>query len=438
MLTRGLTWDNVWDVYKEGVSTGESNFSRGPSDRVPGIDALFSLPGSPVTIVGLFEKAQHLREHYPIFERSNYNVFQVGNLTEQLLKRSSNFLQATWPQIKTILSGTIHSSEPGERADLQIMIESYCSGKSSSQHKAVLYMAKEQHHAIRTTAFKNMINSCDKETLEQVWDSIRQQQWNTSTDTINFVSTFFPPTQGFAIPILEAMTFIKKHPELIEDMQSEIRIYGAQNPGDEVFFAQACELLSPYPEALIDLYIAMEKPISLENLRNTNIHKNNSTEKTEIKPLLQAYQSMAANERDSPEAHAYFADIFRHVAVAMENHANGYSNDLMMAIVSQNPAGVISRMLALHACCIGLFPDNCREDEIKQLKMMFKHDPRTRTGHAFVIKKFIPDFKEWFSVVQSLGLSSAEMWEQGLLKIAGPSLNMSIAVDPNLFEAAAF
>lgn len=300
MLTRGLTWDNIWDVYTKGVSTEESSFASVPSDRVPGINALFSLPGSPVTIVDLFEKIQHLRAHYPIFERTDYSVVQIGNLTEQLLKRSKNVIQTTWPQLKHILSNTTHCFDPGERADINRILEIYCSEPGSLKTKAILHMVRTQHHAIQTPAFKNMTNNCENETLAQAWIIIKQQKWDRPIDIANWVSTFFPPGQGFTIPILEALTFVKLHPELIEYLQSDIRIYGAQHPDDEAFFVQARELLVAYPEALIELYAVMEKTISLDNLKKALVRDSGLKGGIEIKPLLQAYQHMAAHERDTP------------------------------------------------------------------------------------------------------------------------------------------
>lgn len=434
MLTRGLTWENIWDVYTKGVSTEESSFARVPSDRVPGINALFSLPGSPVTIVDLFEKTQHLRAHYPIFERTDYSVVQIGNLTEQLLERSKNVIQTTWPQLKHILSNTTNCVDPGERADINHILDIYCSEKVSLKTKAILHMVQTQHHATQTRAFKKMVHNCEKETLEKAWNVMRQKRWDMPLNIAEFVSAFFPPGQGFTIPILEALTFIQLHPELIEYLRSDIRIYGAQHPDDDAFFVQARELLVAYPEALIELYAVMEKPISLDNLKKALGRDSGITGTIKIKPLLLAYQNMTAHERDTPEAQMYFSDLFRNVSVATENYANGHSNSLMETIVSENSDGTIAKILAFHACCIGLFPDDGRENDFKQLKVMFKHDPRTKTGHAAIIKKFIPDFKEWFPLVQSLGLNRSEMWGHGMQKMAGPSSNMSMTIETNIFE----
>lgn len=433
MLTRGLTWNNIWDVYTKGVSTEESSLAKVPSDRVPGINALFSLPGSPVTIVDLFEKIQHLRAHYPIFERTDYSVVQIGNLTEQLLKRSKNVIQATWPELKAILSKTTNCVDPGERVDINHILDIYCSEDVSLKTKVILHMVQTQHHATQTPAFKNMAHSCENETLKQAWNVMRKKRWDMPINIAEFVSAFFPPGQEFTIPILEALTFIKLHPELIEYLRSDIRIYGAQHPEDDAFFVQARELLMAYPEALIELYAVMEKTISLDNFKKIIFNRSELTGRIQLKPLLEAYQNMTAHERDTPEAQMYFSDLFRNISVATENYENGHSNSLMETLVSENADGTIAKILAFHACCIGLFPDG-RENEFKQLKVMFKHDPRTKAGHAAIIKKFIPDFKEWFPVVQSLGLNRSEIWGQGMQKMAGPPSDMSMTIEPNIFE----
>ena len=142
--------------------------------------------------------------------------------------------------------------------------------------------------------------------------------------------------------------------------------------------------------------------------------------------------------RDTKEAEGQFARMFRKVHVDAEAYLNEHSNELMAKITTENPTGSMARILALHACVVGVHPKDCTDKEVKQLKTMFKHDPRSKTGFASIVKKCLPDMKAWLSVAESVGLSRDDIWENGLLQLATPlvdaDLNLGTPIDSHVFE----
>lgn len=433
MLTRGMTWDNVWDIFTGGVSTDSTGRDN---SLVPGVDALFSLPNSPSNVLELFSRLGQLRAQYPKKESGGYIVLGKDNLSDELFRRARGYVQCTWPQVKTILDATRQLTDDGQRHDLNTLVTRYIAEKPSLRAKTLLHMVQTQHQFVGTYTFAVQSKECEPETIKDLWEAMQAQTWSEPINTQQFMGLFFHGNHAYNIPIAQSLSFIEKHPEIIPDITRAIQAYALHNPEDEAFFDKARSLFAGHPGAFIDLYFAMDKELSLAVLSGSNMHL--QAEKVEIKPMLRAYLSIPSNERDTPEAQTYFANIFQRVAVSMEGFMNEHSNPWMAKAIESNPTGVMARILAFHACSVALFPGNCRESEIKEIKSLFRHDPRSKTGHAAIIKKFIPDFKEWFAMVQSLGLSRSDVWTTGLQKMAADIPDISMHVDGAVFDAVEF
>ena len=432
MLTRGMNWDNVWDVFTRGAAVGGSSYGDKDSDMVPNADMLFSLPGSPTNVQELFSRMASIQANYPHKGSGGYQVWQANSLNEELIKKSKGYLQCTWPQIKSILDSTRALSDDKQRGDLKQLIKHFCEDKPSLRDKALLHMVQTQHEFVGSYDFVLLARECKGETIAALWDAMRMQVWETPENTEEFMTVFFHQKHGYNMPVEQSMAFIEKHPEAIPGMLRAIQSYALHNSEDQAFFESARALLGGQPDALVDLYATMGKDISLTALQEANANLQPGL--LQMKPIVQAYLLLPANERDTPEAQAYFANIFQRVAIDMEGYANGHCNKLMAQSIQSNPTGVMARILALHVCRVGLFPDKCRDDEIKEIKTLFHHDPRSKTGHASIIRKVIPDFKEWFSMVQGLGLDRSEIWEHGLQKMALNTPDVGMQVDGAVFD----
>lgn len=431
MLTRGLTWDNVWDVFKSGVST-DLNYNGKNSDLVPGVDMLLSLPSSPSTVVELFDKLGPVRARYPHRGSGGYSIWLVDSLTEQILIKAKGHVQCTWPQIKSILDTNRNLANENVRHDFCCLMKQYCLEKPALRSKALLHMVQTQHEFVGRYEFILAARECEPEVIANIWKTMSAQSWAEPSTTGEFLAKFFHRTNRYDIPIEESFAFIAKHPSLIPEMRGTIQAYALHNPKDDAFFELAKPLLHAYPDALMDLYATMKKDLALSILPTPEAWS--TTERFEMKPLLQAYLSMPANERDTSEAQTYFANAFQRVKVDMEGFANGHCNNLMATALALSPTGVMARILALHACQITLSATPCRDDAIKEIKTLFRHDPRSKTGRAGIIKKVIPDFKDWFAMVQGLDLEQGDIWQQGLQKMAGSQPNVEIVVESSIFE----
>lgn len=277
--------------------------------------------------------------------------------------------------------------------------------------------------------------------VNTLWDEVQTQQWAEPQGLSTFLATYALSGHKdvMSVPAMEALSFIEKHPTLLPDIALSIVSYGEQHPEDDLFFNKASVLLAVEPKHAMALTTAMKRGVSLNVLQESRLWLPLQTGAFELKPLLQAYLQMDHAERDSKEAAKWFSQLFSNVQVHTEEYLNGHSNDLMTKITKEHPTGSVARMLALHACIVGLYPEGHSDKSIKQLKAMFKHDPRSNTGFASIIKKCIPDMKAWLGVAESIGLSRDDIWEQGLHQLANPlvasDLDLGAPIDNSVFEA---
>lgn len=429
LLTRGLTWDNVWDVYRGGVAAHTGSAVR--VDRVPGVEMLTTLPEGPTNILEVFNRLRHVRAHYPEV-LSNNEVLKIDDVAKGLLRTMYGDVQCTWPQVKAILDSTQLLKTDDERVDVSELL-ALLGTHSTLRDKALVHMAKTQHRFVGMYSFVKMASELSDQKLTDIWNNMRLQPWAHPENTVDFLHAFTWTTGCQKLPVNEVLDFVGQHPSIVGDMERGIVAHGTRLPKDDAFFKKTNALLTPYPEAQINLHVAMEREMSLERLR---MMMGNHNEPIAMKSLLLAHSIMPLHERDTAQAQSYFSELFQRVQVRTQNYANDHCNALMATLTTESPTGTMARILALHACTMGLFTNECHEDDIKQFRAMFKHDPTSKTGHASIIRKVIPDLKEWFTIVQGLGLNREDIWQQGLHSLMHPAAQPDLTIDPALFDEA--
>lgn len=422
LLGQGLTWDNVWEAFPDGVLTNSKYYKNGIA--VPSPHMLLSLPNAPTNIVEVFKRLEEIDRTYPYRGHKSYDFLSRDNLSQELIRATHGFVQCTWPQIKEVLDSTKtgHGASKSNLREFFNLLDD-----QEMLHECLVYMIQEQHAFTDTQAFSSYVHSGGQKRVDELWFHAKDQHWAEPERMVSFLSAYALSgnKNAMGIPAMEALAFIEKYPQILHAMAQSIERYGTNNRGDHLFFEKASKLLANHSEYVASLAYSMKKTVPLTVLDAWDVKKS----KFEVKPLLQMYIQMEPGERDSHDAAKKFGQLFSKAPSLTEEHFNGDSNNLMTQITTEHPTGTVTRILALHACIVGLHPEGQSDKSIQQLKAMFKHDPRSNTGYANIIKKYLPDMKAWLGIVDSIGLLPKDIWEQGLYQLTNPRSSSDLDID---------
>lgn len=431
MLSKGLRWDNIWDVYTGGTNrAGQGRDKRGENLlRVPGVDLLLSLPESPTNVVELFERLALMEKTYPDM-LSSYDRLNATDAAKHLLEQAKPFVQCTLAQVKTVLDRTKTAPSDFERGLLDVFLKNYISAKPALQVKALEYMMQTQHTFVGTYSYIRTVRDATDHTqklLATLWDTMRAQTWENPIDAVDFL-TSYPWDATLGLTPEKTLDFVERHPFLVERLHAQIveGVKCAVDPHD--YFKRAHALLVEWPDAQVLLHAAGQKPVPLTELVGLAQSKLGSQQ------IFSMYDQMDPQERDSPEAQTAFARLLGKLGM----HMNESTKNSLSKVLDASPMGSLARVFALRACVEGLDADSMGTSEARFYKAAFKHDARSKAGHAAILRKHLPDFKDWFSVVQGLGLSKDDIWHQGLDRLANPTdVELAIAVDGAVFDGSA-
>lgn len=431
MLSKGLRWDNVWDVYTGGTNrSGQGRDKRGENlRRVPGVDLLLSLPDSPTNVVELFERLALLEKTYPP-GLGSYDRLDTLEAGKHLLAQAKPFVQCTWAQVKTVLDRTKEAPSDFERGMLDVFLKNYISDKPATEAKVLDYMMQTQHTFVGTYAYVRTVREATDHTnqlLVRLWDTMRLQQWKNPVDTVDFL-TSFTWCKTSALKPDETLDFVERHPGLADRLDAQIVEGVKRAVSADDYFARADALLMERADARVRLHAAAQQPMTPDKLQCM------AQGRVELRQVFSMYGQMEPAERDSSLAQTAFARLLGKVSLYM----NEETKKSLSTVLEQSPTGSLARVFAMHACVEGLDANGMGVSEARFYKSAFKHDARSKAGHAAILRKHLPDFKDWFLLVQGLGLSKEDIWHQGLEKMANPAgMEPSIAVDGALFDGSA-
>ena len=434
MLSKGLRWDNLWEVYTGGTSrAGQGRDRRGENSlRVPGVDLLLSLPDSPTNVAELFDRLALLEKAYPAMD-SSYDRLNAADAGKFFLECAKPFVQCTWPQVKSVLDRTKEATSACERGWLDVFLKTYVSQKPSMLAKALDHMMQTQHVFVGTYQYIRTVRDANDHTnklLSGLWDTMRGQHWKNPIDTVDFLASFTWCSTAVLKPE-QALDFVEKHPFLVGHLEMEMEIVeGVKRAvSSDDYFTRAEALFAASPDALVRLHLAAQRSMPLSKLEGRL-----SRGRVELKQVFSMYEQMDPQERDSPVAQTAFARLLGRVPLYM-NQEIGAS---VARALAESPTGSLARVFALRACVEGLNADEMGVSEARFYKAAFKHDARSKSGHSSILRKHLPDFKDWFPLVQGLGLSKDEIWHQGLDRLANPAgMAATMSVDGALFEGGA-
>lgn len=431
-----LNWDNVWDAFPDGVLTNTRFVTK--ARAVQSTHMLLSLPDAPKNIVDVFQRLEQITKVYPYKGYTSYEILSKWDLSNAFIQATHGFVQCTWPQVKAVLDSTkAGGAQVGN--NLRALFDNLLNDSPAILDKSLLYMMEEQHSFLEEPAFTTLVHARGNGIETKLWEKAKNQQWEDAETLVSFLAAYSLSGQyeNMTIPAMEALAFLEKHPAMLESLARSIVSYGQRHPTDDVYFEYAKQLLANDRGHTMELTVGMQRSISLDALQNTWSAEQKGA--PELKPLLLAYMQMDPEVRDTRDAAIEFSKLFCRVQVHLEGYLNGHSNELLTKITRDHPTGTVSRILALHACIVGLYPDKHSDNAIKQLKTMFKHDPRSNTGFNSIIKKVIPEMKAWLNVAESIGLCAEDIWSQGLQHLTDPlvqeNLNLGAPIDTDMFAA---
>lgn len=431
MLSKGLRWDNIWDVYTGGTNrAGQGRDKRGENLlRVPGVDLLLSLPDSPTNVVELFERLALMEKTYPTM-LSSYDRLNAEDAAKHLLEQAKPFVQCTLAQVKTVLDRTKNVPSDFERGLLDVFLKNYISDKPALQAKALDYMMQTQHTFVGTYAYIRTVRDATDHThklLGTLWDTMRAQQWKNPIDTVDFLTSFTWCSTSVLKPE-QTLDFVERHPALASRLDTQIVEGVKRAASTDDYFRRAEALLAQLPDAQVRLYAAGQKAMPLTKLEGM------MQGRVELRQVFSMYDRMDPQERDRASAQTAFARLLGKVSLYM----NAETKDSLSQVLDHSPLGSLARIFALRACVEGLDANAMGVSEARFYKAAFKHDSRSKAGHAAIVRKHLPDFKDWFSLVQSLGLAKDDVWHQGLERLACPTgVDQTIALDGALFDGGA-